>query len=365
MRIAFVNSIKTWGGGEKWHYENSVYMSQLGHQVFFIGSPNSDLHQKLQSFPDINYYAVSLKNKSFLNPIKLYGIQKWLTKNQIEVVVINHPSDLKIVSLAAKRAGIRRIIYRRGLAKPIKNSYLNRLLFKKYVTDVLANSQATKKTINAEGFLFDEKKIEVIYNPIHVEEFVQRPYQSAISKHFEGLIIGSIGRLSPEKNHQFLIDLSAALKAKQIKHQIYIAGVGKLEQELKLYSQENQTTDTVHFIGFLDNVKDLLGEIDVFILPSLWEGFGYVLAEAALCKKPVIAFDTGSIPELVVDGKTGFITPINAMNEVVDNIVALQDSALRVQMGQRGFEYASQKFDRLTLFKQLEKYLTQPPTQVP
>lgn len=362
MRIAFVNSIKTWGGGEKWHYENSVYMSQLGHQVFFIGSPQSDLHQKLQSHPTITYYAVTLKNKSFLNPIKLYGIQKWLDKNRIEVVVINHPSDLKIVSLAAKRAGIQRIIYRRGLAKPIKNSFLNRLLFKNYVTDVLANSQATKKTINAEGFLFDDNKIEVIYNPIDIPEFVQRPYEPVgIKKQSDELILGSIGRLSPEKNHRFLIDLSVALKAKQIKHRIYIAGVGKLEQELKEYSQEKETKDTVHFIGFLQNVKDLLKVIDVFILPSLWEGFGYALAEAALCQKPVIAFDTGSIPELVVNNSTGFITPINAVEEVVDKLIILQDATVREQMGQAGFEFASQKFNRLTLFKQLEKYLTQPP----
>lgn len=360
MRIAFFNSIATWGGGEKWHYEASVFFASTGHDVYFFGAPQGVIAKKLKDTKEVHFIPIELSNTSFLNPIKLLKLKKDLKELNLDILVINHPGDLKIAAHAAHLAKIPHVIYRRGSAIPIKDRMLNRYIFKNWVTDILANSQATKRTITAlNPNLFPVDKIKVIYNPIDIAEFLKRPYTSVIPKSEGSLTLGSLGRLAAQKNQFFLIDLSVKLKEQQIPHKIYIGGIGALKEELLAYSKEKNTEDTVVFLGFLDNVKNLLMEIDVFVLPSLWEGFGYVLAEASLCKKPIVAFNSSSNPELVLDGKTGYLVSKNDLDTTVAKIKLLQDPLLRSKLGEQGFEYCSQTFDKNKISEELHKYFSE------
>lgn len=357
MRIAFFNSIATWGGGEKWHYDASVSFANAGHDVYFFGAPQGIIANKLKDNKDVKFIPIQLSNTSFLNPIKLLKLKKTFKNLKLNVLVINHPGDLKIAAHAAHLAKIPHIMYRRGSAIPIKDRLLNRHIFKNWVTDILANSKATKNTITElNPDLFPIDKIKVIYNPIDITEFLERPFTSAIPISNDVLTIGSLGRLAPQKNQFFLIDLSKKLKEQQIPHKIYIGGIGSLQEELLAYSKENNTEDTVVFLGFLDNVKNLLMEIDIFVLPSLWEGFGYVLAEASLCKKPIIAFNCSSNPELVLDNETGYLIPENDIDAAVDKIKILQNPTLRSKLGEQGFNYCSQTFDKNKISEELQRY---------
>lgn len=359
MKIAFFNSIATWGGGEKWHFDASVYFASQGHQVYFFGAPNGSIAQKLTSYKAVKFIPTTLSNTSFLNPLKLNSLKQSFKSLDLDIVIINHPGDLKIAAHAAHLADVPHIIYRRGSAIAIKDRFLNRYIFKNWVTGILANSQATKQTINAlNANLFDPDKIKVIYNPIDVKEFIARGFEPVLKETSSELILGSLGRLAPQKNQFYLIDLSKALKQAGIAHKIYIAGVGALQEELQAYSKANQTQDTVFFIGFLDNVKDLLMCIDVFILPSLWEGFGYVLAEASLCKKPIVAFDVSSNPELVIDNQSGYLVPLNDLTTAIEKIKLLTDPQLREKLGEFGFEYCSTTFENTKIAQQLTEYFT-------
>lgn len=359
MTIAFFNSITTWGGGEKWHYEASVLFAQLSHTVYFFGHPKGEIALKLSAQNEVHFYPVRLSNKSFLNPVKLLKLKKDFEHIRIDVLVINHPGDLKIAAHAAHLAKIPRIIYRRGSAIPIKDRFLNRYIFKNWVTDVLANSLATKQTITAlNSRLFPIDKIKVIYNPIDFTQFLEKPYHSIIPKPHHGLQLGSIGRLAVEKNHRFLIDVSKRLNELNISHTLYIAGKGPLEEELKAYRTATNTSHSVVFVGFLENIKDLLMDLDVFILPSLWEGFGYVVAEAAACKKPSIAFRVSSMPELIQDGESGYLVPVNDIDTLVAKILILQDEKTRLQMGEKAWEHCQATFDKTKISLALEAYIT-------
>ena len=360
MRIAFFNSISSWGGGEKWHLEASISFANMGHEVYFFGNPNGVIAQKLAPIKNVTFMPIEASNLSFINPFKISSLKKSFSELALEVLVINHPGDLKIAAHAAHLAKVPHVIYRRGSAIPIKNRLLNRYIFKHWVTAILANSQATKNTITAHNpDLFPMERIKVIYNPIDIQEFLDKPYTSVIPKSEHILRIGSLGRLAPQKNQRFLIDLSKRLKEEGIPHQIYIGGIGALESDLRAYSKEQNTEDTVVFLGFLDNVKNLLMDIDLFMLPSLWEGFGYVLAEASLCKKPIIAFDISSNPELVLDNESGYLVPLNDISATVAKIKLLQDPALRSTLGEQGFDYCSQTFDKNKIAEELNKYFTQ------
>ncbi|RYD77855.1 MAG: hypothetical protein EOP53_12285 [Sphingobacteriales bacterium] len=147
VNICLFNTMQSWGGGEKWHYETAILLKNNGFNVMLITSTGSELHKKLQGIVTIQTIAAG--NLSFLNPVKLLQVKKMLLAFKTDTVLMNLPSDLKLAGLAAKWAGIKNIIYRRGSALPVKNSVLNRYLFGKVITGVIANSIATKKNDSA------------------------------------------------------------------------------------------------------------------------------------------------------------------------------------------------------------------------
>lgn len=356
--IGFFNSVVSWGGGEKWHYEAALYFAEKGYNVSFYTRYNSELYKKLLLIKTITVRIVDVRGVSFLNPYKIHKLKKSFSDSKIDTLIINLPNDVKLAAHAARLAGVKRIIYRRGSAIPIKNSLLNRFTFKYWLTDILANSNATKKTIlQHNANLFPNEDIKVIYNPVNVDGFVNQSYTPLYAKG-EEIVIGSLGRLEYEKNQQFLIQLSEQLQKKDIPHKIIIGGSGRLEQELKEEANRRNVSHNILFAGFISNVKDLLHSCDIFVLPSLWEGFGYVLAEASLCRKPIIAFNISSIPEVVINGKSGFLIK-NSVDECLEKVLILKnDQVLRERMGDFGFNHIATTFNKNKIMEEVEEYIT-------
>ncbi len=357
-RICFINSVKTWGGGEKWHFEASTYMHKKGYDVLVITNKKSELYNKLKN-TNITSVGIKINNFSFLNPFKINTLKKILKQHNIDTIVINLSEDLKLGGLASKRAGVKKIIYRRGSAIPIKNSFLNRYYFKNIVTDIIANSEATKRTVlENNNKLFPIEKIKVIYNAIDCKKHSKTSppyYQKTDNNHIR---IISLGRLEYEKNHKFLIYLSKELKERNIKHKILVGGEGSLKESLIEQSKKLKVDKEISFLGFIDNPKELLQSADIFIHPSLWEGFGYVLAEASLYKKPVIAFNTTSIPEIIVHKKSGFVVEPNNIKKVANVIELLaSNKKLRDDLGLYGHNFVTENFDSSIIYKQMEDYL--------
>lgn len=355
MTIAFFNSIESWGGGEKWHFETAKHFAALGHEIYVFGNKHSELQKKCLDFQNLNFTPVATSRFSYLNPFKIRRLQRKFKALKISTVIINNSKDLKTAGVAGYLASMDRIVYRRGSATPIRNTLVNRILFRHVITDVLANSEATKNSILANNEnLYPRHKIKVIYNPIKNLSLVKQPNRNST------LTIGAAGRLEYEKNHCFLVDLSVELKKRKIPHTIKIAGTGKLLHKLVTYSKEKNVADTVHFLGFQNDIYAFLQDIDILVHPSLWEGFGYIIAEAAFSSIPTVAFNVGSIPELIVDEKTGYIHTTNDIKGVTDSILLLRDTETRRKTGDNAKQWALQKFEKKTIYKQLESFLLEP-----
>lgn len=355
--ICFFNTAKAWGGGEKWHFEVSKHLFSKGHDVTVFARADSVLLQKLKA-ANIPSQGVHITNLSFLNPFKRLSIFKLLKKGNFDTIVMNLSRDIKIAGPGAKKAHINRIIYRRGSAIPIKNTFLNRHYFKNILTEVLANSEATKKTILENNpNLFPKDKIKVIYNGIDiVQTNVIENHRSKTSSKKITLI--NLGRLEYQKNQIFLVQLSKVLKKMNIPHQIIVGGSGRLQDKLDASIQELGVNNSVTLEGFIEKPLEFMQKGDVFVLPSLWEGFGYVLAEAALCKKPIIAFDLSSNPELVIDNKSGFLVPLNDVEAFAEKVQTLYEHPEMVTlMGQAGYDHISQNFDKKKQIEKIESYL--------
>lgn len=340
MRICFFNCTKAWGGGEKWHFDHALTFHNDGHDVAIVSKGNGELHKRA-SEENFKTKALSIGNLSWLNPMKVWQVYRFFKKEKFDILVMNCSNDLKIAAPIARFCGIRKIIYRRGSAIPIRNSAGNRFIFGKCLTHVLANSEDTKKTIlSLNPSLFPIEKIKVIYNGIDIKDYQFTPYQNEIP------VIGNIGRLVKQKRQDILIDVAGILKSKGVKCKIRIGGEGRMLKELQEKVITNDLSDYVEFTGFVKDSKEFLRHIDIFVLTSKWEGFGYVLAEAMLARKPLVAFNISSNPELITDGYNGSLIPwgdkqgfANAIQDLIEN------PSKRKEYGENCFSILQEKFD--------------------
>jgi glycosyltransferase involved in cell wall biosynthesis len=139
---------------------------------------------------------------------------------------------------------------------------------------------------------------------------------------------------------------------------ILVAGEGPLEKPLRQMAAGLKVEDKIVFLGFIDNVKAFMDNIDVFVLPSIWEGFGYVLVEAMACGKPVIAFNISSNPEIVVHDLTGYLVnpmDIPAFTHEVEQLI--QDPGRCKSFGMAGRKRVEELFDLRITQKKIEGLL--------
>ncbi|NJB82894.1 glycosyltransferase [Wenyingzhuangia aestuarii] len=351
--ICLFNSELAWGGGEKWHLETSSYLHHKKYRVIVYCHKDGELRKKLEQ-EGIETRLISIGNLSFLNPFKILQLMLLFLKDKPNAVIYNISKDIKVGALAAKWAGVKTIIYRRGSAIPIKNNFLNRWYFKNIISQILVNSFETKKTINQKNAnMFPKEKIKVIYNGLHLER-----YQLEKNKTQHIFTIGNLGRLEYQKNQTALLDLALILKQKITDFKIVIGGDGRLLNELKQKAENIGVADVVEFKGYVDNVNNFMSQIDVFVLSSHWEGFGYVVAEASYLKKPVIAYNVSSNPEVVVNNKTGFLVEKDDLEEVSKRLIELKENAdLVEQMGLAGNTFVKENFDAEVNQQKVEDYL--------
>ena len=127
---------------------------------------------------------------------------------------------------------------------------------------------------------------------------------------------------------------------------------------LKQAVKEAGLQDQVVFTGFVCNMKAFISSLDIFVLPSLWEGFGYVTVEAMAGSKPVVAFRVGSNPEIILDHITGFLADENNAVNLSDKIEALiRDQQLRESYGRAGRKRAEEVFNAIRAERELQQFL--------
>jgi len=151
--------------------------------------------------------------------------------------------------------------------------------------------------------------------------------------------------LEPEKGHATLFQAVERLKHRIPELRVMIIGDGSLMSRLQSEAERLGIEDRVIFCGYQPDVGDLLSALDVFVLPSLAEGFGLGLAEAMARAKPTVASRVGGICDVVEHGETGFLVPPEEP-EVLSNAIARlwKDSALCHKMGLAGRQRVERLF---------------------
>jgi glycosyltransferase involved in cell wall biosynthesis len=151
------------------------------------------------------------------------------------------------------------------------------------------------------------------------------------------LVLGMVCRLIEQKGVSYALQAFQQVSAEFPQAHLVILGDGALKDELVRESRGLGLAERVHFLGWRSDAADLMAGFDLFLMPSLWEGFGLVLLEAMSVRLPIIASAVSAIPEVVQDQHNGLLVPPRDVPALADALRALlSDRSLRLHMGLLG-----------------------------
>ena len=223
--------------------------------------------------------------------------------------------------------------------RKIKRTLINPWLIK-ITNEVTAISEATRIALHKyENFPLN--RIKVIYNGIPksfgVDVTNNRNLEDEVGLRQNDIILGTVSRLDPIKNHSMIINALKLILEKHCNIRLLIVGDGPERSKLEKMVDSFGLGSKVIFTGYRRDTQRFYKLMDIFLLTSFSEGTAMTLLEAMATGLPCIATGVGGNPEIVLDGDTGFIVPSNDYEALAVKIsVLLENPELRVKMGKAG-----------------------------
>lgn len=290
------------------NYYRQLDKSQIQFDFLTHRPWRGDYDDEIESMGGKVYYAPRLY------PWNIPSYNRWMKQFFAEhpeyTIVHSHIDTMSYLPLrAAKKAGVKyRIAHSHNTALDKDYKYLLKQYYRSKITGVANVYLACGR--EAGKFLFNDKKFTVVPNAIDASKFYYNPEVRAKKREELGLndefVIGHVGRLSYQKNHTFLIDIFEQIHKKDEKAVLLLAGEGEKEQEIKDKVERLGLSSNVRFLGNRSDVNELYQAMDVFLLPSLFEGIPVVGVEAQFAGLQCI-FSVNTPDEVAFTDKVKFI----------------------------------------------------------
>ncbi|WP_052127189.1 glycosyltransferase [Pontibacillus litoralis] len=238
-------------------------------------------------------------------------------------------------------------------------------LFYRFASKVISLSNGVKENL-VERYKVNRDNIQVIYNPVDLRNIQQSIEQGTISEEHASIFSGNdkvivtAGRLVKDKDQRTLLQAFAKVNAR-INSKLVILGEGELEEELKALALHLHIHEDVHFIGFQENPYVYFQQADLFVLSSIREGFGHVLAEALAAGTPVISTHCKpGAEEVLCGGEYGKLCEVGNSEQMAEFMYADLSMTKKEEIERinKGYKRASQ-FDAVTIVKQYEDVFRQ------
>ncbi|MBT4722615.1 glycosyltransferase [Candidatus Falkowbacteria bacterium] len=280
--------------------------------VVILKKSNKELTQALQE-AGISFRVIDKRSKFDVKIID--RVADYLKQTKPDIVHTHLFTADFWGAMAARQANVKKIVSTRH-ALLSEGTVRDKLAIKSRskMDKIVAISNAVRDfMINKEKVDID--KVELIYNGIDMNKFfVHNP--SILNE--PRIVIGSVGRLSKEKGHKHLIRACRFITAK--KWELMLVGDGPMKNELQLLVKSLELKSNVKFIGSVLDVRSMLKDIDIFVLPSISEGLSLAVLEAAAAGKYVIATDVGGVPEIIEHNKNGLLFSPKSIEQLVKHI---------------------------------------------
>jgi glycosyltransferase involved in cell wall biosynthesis len=307
--------------------------------------------------------------KGYLDPVALCSLREFILTQRIDIMHTHLGVDSLIGAAAAKACGIPCVmsvhfiqpawvtkpLWKRRLwqcVQKLKNGMISHFL--------PITAQVGKCLQDREGVAFE--KMTVVWPgacPAPASPESRKILRTQLGSRVDDCVILTLSRLEPEKNTSVLVASAATLIKDGLKVKFWIAGEGSQRESLERQIDCHNLRDHVLLLGYRPDKANLLGAADIFVLPTIGEGFGISAVEAMLASLPVVGFGNSGLAVIVDDGHTGLLAESGDQSALTDCIRKLAaDPVLRVQLGNAGYKRALENFsDEIMAERVLQVYL--------
>jgi glycosyltransferase involved in cell wall biosynthesis len=369
IRLLFLNTRDQCGADVAVHLSLMKSFDSNEVEIFVMSNSEAsdaeDMRIRLATMPHVRSTFVplgrpaeSLATRSSLGRALAYGpsiaslvrIGAFIRRHRIQVIhATDRPRDASYVSLLGYMTGAVSVVHMHAppteLSRPTLWGMRNAM-------GIFAVSDFIRVSLIGLGLRAD--KIHTVHNAVDSEYFdpdAKLESGPSIRGRFgipeDAPLLGIAARMNPWKGQYELIGAVSQLRLTFPNLHVMILGadVPEMRADFEKRARQGGVADRVHFGGYQNDVRPFLHEFDLFVHPSYGEPFGLAIVEAMAMRKPVIACNTGGVPEIITHGRDGWLVEERSADAVATAICALlNNSELCRQLGQRARETVRNRF---------------------
>ena len=370
MKIGIV-CYPTYGGSGVIATEIGLGLADKGHEVHFITYKRP---ARLSPFRE-NVYMHEVNSRSY--PLFEYAPYETALASKLVDVVKYEKLDILHVHYAIPHAAVafmaKQVLKSHGINIPVvttlhgtditlvgtDKSYFPVVEFSINNSDgvTAVSNHLKQQTLDTFGTTTD---IEVIYNFIDFDRFKRTDkshFKKAIAPDGEKILV-HVSNFRKVKRVEDTIHVFSRVR-KEIPCKLLLIGDGPERPEMERLCRDMGLCEDIRFLGKQDAIEELLAIADVFLLPSANESFGLAALEAMACEVPVVSSDIGGIPEVNVDGVTGFLCPLGDVDAMAEKTLVMLSDEEKLAVFRKGALEQARRFDIKNILPHYESYYRQ------
>ncbi len=357
------------GGGPLKRIKNVAHtLNEKGIEtIVLFPSKNSDDFREALTELNVPYLETSMhrltKEKTALFKYlltffpEIWKIKNIIKRENIDIMLCNGSWQVKGI-IAAKWAGIKSIWIQNDSFQPKMVQRLFKFV-SRYADSFIFGSNRTKDFYSKVNPDILKKPNSIIQSPIDLDKFKPEPQRDFFKN--DAFNIVTVGYVNPNKGLETLIECASIVAQSQKKIQFQVCGVvfdsqkqyfEKLQNAMKKFEVDN-----LHFLGFVDDLFEVLHSADLYVCSSDFEASPIAVWEAMSCGLPVVTTDVGDVREIVDANKAGIVVPTKSPDQLAEAILSMcNDTSSRKQFGKTARKTAESYFSLQNIAEQYKQF---------
>lgn len=339
-----IDTARTWRGGQSQVLYTVLGLRAIGHRAALVAHPEGELLRRMSEGHDL----IPLAPRNEIDLAASWRLSRVLRQLRPGIVHAHDPHAVAMASTALSMTTLNPrppLVASRRVEFKIGHNSFSRWKYSQ-VDCFIANSAAIRDRLVADGI--PRQKTTIVNEGVDVER-IERMQAANVHAAFylptHAPVIGNVAALVPHKGQQHLIDAAALVVREVPDARFVIVGDGELREALEKQIHEKHLERHVFLSGFRTDALELTKAFDLFVMSSVHEGMCTALVDAMAASKAAVATTAGGIPEVMVDGETGFLVAPRDHHAMAEKLILLlKDEQLRARMGAAALKRARARF---------------------
>jgi len=339
-----IDTARTWRGGQNQVLLTVIGLREIGYRATLVAHPDGELRARAAEGLDL----IPIAPRTEVDLSAAWRLSRVVKRLKPDVVHAHDPHAVAMASLALSFGApspAPALVASRRVDFHLKSNSFSRWKHRQ-VDCFIAASEAIRRMLVGDGVPAD--RTVTVHEGIDVDHVLAAP---AVNVHeafwlpHRAPVVGNVAALVPHKGHRHLIEAAHLVVREVPDARFIILGEGELREQLERQVRESQLEKHVLLPGFRADVLGCLKGFDLFVMSSVTEGLGTSLLDAMACSKAIVATQAGGMPEVVDEGRTGFLVAPRDHHAMAQAIIRLlTQEPLRRQMGEAGFARVRERF---------------------